>query len=67
MIEKRGWSLFCKHKPVRFAAVVREFYVNIMGKKEESCYVRGKRISFDREAINKTFNLKELKDESKFK
>ena len=67
MIEKRGWSLFCEHKPAGFAVVVREFYVNMMGKKEKSCYVRGKWISFDRETINKTFNLKEPKDGSKFK
>ena len=67
VIEKIGWSLFCEHKPVGFAVVVREFYANMMGKKEKSCYVREKWISFDREAINKTFNLKELKDGSKFK
>ena len=30
-------------------------------------YVRGKWISFDREEINKTYNLKEQKDGSKFK
>ena len=67
MIEKRGWSLFCEHKPTGFAAIVRQLYANMMGKKEKSCYVRGKWISFDREAINKTFNLKELKNGSKFK
>ena len=39
----------------------------MMGKKEKRCYVRRKWISFDREAINKTFNLKEMKDRSKFK
>ena len=30
------------------------------------CYVRGKLISFDRKEINKTFNLKETKNGSKF-
>ena len=59
--------MFYEHKPVGFAVVVREFYANMMGKKEKSCYVRGKWISFDREAIKKTFNLKELNDGSKFK
>ena len=39
----------------------------MVGKKEKTIYVRGKWISFDREAINKTYNLKELKDEFKFK
>ena len=42
----------------------------MMGKKEKSCYVRGKWISFDREATKKkkkTYNLKEMKDGFKFK
>ena len=39
----------------------------MVGKKEKIGYVRGKWISFDRGAINKTYNLKELKDGSKFK
>ena len=67
VIDRRGWSLFCKHKPIGFAAVVREFYANTVGKKNKTVYVRGKWISFDSEAINKTYNLKELKDGSKFK
>ena len=36
-------------------------------KKGNTCYVRVKWIPFDKEAINKTYNLKELKDGSKFK
>ena len=67
VIEKKRWSLLCKHKPAGFAALVREFYENMVVKQEKTVYVRGKWISFDREAINKTFNLKELKDASKFK
>ena len=35
-IEKRGWSLFCSHKPPRFAALVREFYANMAEMKEDS-------------------------------
>ena len=67
VIEKKGWSLLYEHKPAGFAALVREFYANMVGKQEKTVYVRGKWISFDREAINKTFNLKELKDGSKLK
>ena len=47
--------------------VVKVFYSNMVGWKENTCYVRGKWISFSREKINETFNLKELKDGSKFK
>ena len=57
----------CEHKPVGFATIVKEFYVNMVGKKEKMCYVRGKWISFDREEINKKFNLNEQNDGSKFK
>ena len=41
LIEKKGWSLLCEHKPAGFAAIVREFYANMVGKKERMCYVRG--------------------------
>ena len=36
VIEKRGWSLLCEHKPTRFDALVREFYANMVGKKEKT-------------------------------
>ena len=38
-----------------------------MGRKEKTCYIRGKWISFDIKKINKTFRLSEQKDGSKFK
>ena len=41
IIEKRGWSLFCKNKPPRFAVVVKEFYSNMIDMREDSVYVRG--------------------------
>ena len=39
----------------------------MVGKEERNCYIKGKWISFDREEINKTYNLKEMKDNSNFK
>ena len=57
-MEKRGWNLLCKHKPAGFAVVVREFFANLVRKKEKSCHIKGKWISFDKEEINKTYNLK---------
>ena len=59
--------MFCEHKAPGFVDVVKEFYSNMVGLREKTCYVRGKWISFIREKINETFNLKELKDGSKFK
>ena len=41
-IEKRGWGLFCEHKAPGFTTVVREFYVNLVGMREDSIvFVRG--------------------------
>ena len=67
VIEKKSWILLCEHKSTGFAVVVREFYANMVEKKERMCYVRGKWISFDRNEINKTFILKEQKDGFKLK
>ena len=67
MIEKRGWHLFSEHKNPGFADVVKEFYSNMVGLREKTCYVRGKWISFSREKIDETFNLNERKNGSKFK
>ena len=47
--------------------MVKEFYANMVRTKDKAVYVRGRWISFSREQINQTFNLKERKDGSKFK
>ena len=60
-IEKRGRHLFCDHKAPGFMDVVKEFYSNMLGLRENKGYVRGKWISFSREKIDETFNLKERK------
>ena len=52
IIEKRGWSLLCKHKTPGFAVVVREFYANMMEIKEDSVCVRG---PMGHERINEVF------------
>ena len=57
----------CEHQLVGYAALVREFYSNMVERKKKTCYVRGKWISFGREEINKAFKLSEHKDGSKFK
>ena len=42
VIEKKGWSLLCKHKSVGYVALVREFYSNMVGKKGEDLLCQGK-------------------------
>ena len=50
-----------------FFALVKEFYANMVGVRGKTMCVRGKWISFSKEKINETFNLKDQKDGSKFK
>ena len=35
VIEKRGWQLLCEHKAPGFMALVKEFYVNMVGVREK--------------------------------
>ena len=67
MLEKRGWQILGDHKAPGFVALVKEFYVNMVGVKGKKVCVKGKWISFSREMIKETFNLKVRKDGSKFK
>ena len=67
IIEGKGWQLFCEHKSLGFANVVKEFYANMVGMKDKVMYVRGKWISFNRKQIDQTYNLQERKNGLKFK
>ena len=67
IVESKGWHLFCEHKALGFVDVVKEFYANMVGMKDKTIYVRNKWVSFNREEIDKTYNLNERKNGSKFK
>ena len=67
VIESKGWHLFCEHKAPRFVYVVKEIYANMVGMKDKSVYVKGKRISFNMEQIDQAYNLNEKKNGLKFK
>ena len=41
IIEKKGWEFFCAHKASGFSTLVREFYANMVGMREDLVYVRG--------------------------
>ena len=47
--------------------MVKELYVNMVGMKDKTVYVRNKWILFSMENIDKTYNLNEMKNGSKFK
>ena len=67
IIEKRGWNLFCKHKPPNFIVVVREFYANIIDMKEDSVYVRGIWVPMGHERIIEVLQIKDPKNGSNYK
>ena len=67
MLEKRKWQALFEHKEPGCAALVREFFANMVGKEGNRVYVRGHWIDFSKERINMLFNLKVQKNGSKFK
>ena len=67
MLEKRGWQSLGEHKEPGCAALVKEFFANIVEEEGKKVYVRRKWIDFRKEKINRLFNLKVQKDGSKFK
>ena len=58
--------MLAKHKESGCASLVREFYANMVEKEGKRVYVRGQWVEFNREKINKLFNLSVQKDGSKF-
>ena len=67
MIEKRGWTALCKHQKSGYAAVVREFYSNLVGRKDNTVYVRGVWVPYGAKAINQVYGMAGHKHGSKFK
>ena len=67
MIEQRGWGKFCKHYKTRYAAIVREFYSNLVGRKENSVFVRGVCIPYGAETINAMYDMEGQNHGSKYK
>ena len=67
LIEQRGWGKICKHKKSGYAAVVREFYSNLVGRKENSVFVRGVWVPYGVETINAMYRMEGQKHGSKYK
>ena len=63
----RGWGKFCKHQKTGYAAVVREFYSNLVGRKENSVFVRGVWVPYGAETINAMYRMEGQKHGSKYK
>ena len=67
MIEQKGWGKFCKHQKSGYASVVREFYSNLVGRKENSVFVRGVWVPYGAETINEMYGMEGQKHGSKYK
>ena len=67
MIEQRGWEALCAHQKSGYAAVVREFYSNLVGKKDNTVFVRGVWVPYGAKAINEAYRMAGHKHGSKFK
>ena len=67
LIEQRGWGKFCKHYKTGYAAIVREFYSNLVGRKENSVFVRGVWVPYGAETINAMYGMEGQKHGSKYK
>ena len=52
IIERKGWEFFCTHKALGFSTLVREFYANMVGMREDSVYIRGVGVNFGHKRIN---------------
>ena len=57
LIEKKWRGKFCKHQKSGYAAVVREFYSNLVGRKENSVFVRGVWVPYGAETINVMYGM----------
>ena len=67
LIEQRRWGKFYKHQKSGYAAVVREFYSNLVGRKENSVFVRGVWVPYGAETINAMYGMEGQKHGSKYK
>ena len=67
MIEQRGWEALCAHQKSGYVAVVREFYLNLVGRKDNTVFVRGVWVPYGAKAINQVYGMAEHKHGSKFK
>ena len=67
MIEQRGWEALYAHQKSGYAAVVREFYSNLVGRKDNTVFFRGVWVPYGAKAINEAYRIAGHKHGSKFK
>ena len=67
MIEQRGWKALCAHQKSGYTVVVKDFYSNLLGRKDNTVFVRGVWVPYGAKAINEAYGMAGHKHGSKFK
>ena len=67
MIEQRVWRALCAHQNSGYKAVVKAFYSNLVGRKDNTVFVRGVWVPYGAKAINEAYEMVRHKHGSKFK
>ena len=67
MIEQRGWKSLYAHQKSGYTAVVKYFYSNLVGRKDNTVFVRGVWVPYGAKAINEAYGMAGHKHASKFK
>ena len=67
MIEQIGWEALCAHQKPSYAAVVKEFYSNLVCRKDNTVFVRGVWVPYGAKGINEAYRMVGHKHRSKFK
>ena len=67
IIEQRGWRALCAHQKSGYKAVVKEFYANLVGRKDNTVFIRGVWVPYGAKAINHVYGMAGHKHGSKFK
>ena len=67
MIEQRGWKALYAHQKSGYTAVVKDFYSNLVGRKDNTVFVRGVWAPYGAKAINEAYGMAGHKHGSKFK
>ena len=57
MLENRGWQSLGEYKEPGYAALVKEFFANLVEREGKKVYVKGQWIDFNKEEINRLYSL----------
>ena len=58
VLENRGWKSLSEHREPGCASLMKTLFANLVEKEGKKVYVRGHWVEFNREKINRLFNLR---------